>query len=73
MTKGLAASSTYGYTRWEDFAQRLDRVLAAFIETYHPRGSRAWACGMSMPSAGKLLGLTDALEGASITPGFLGA
>ena len=36
LTKGFIALSTYGYTRWEDFAQRLDRVLAAFIETYHP-------------------------------------
>ena len=29
LTKGFIALSTYGYTRWEDFAQRLDRVLAA--------------------------------------------
>ena len=36
LTKGFIALSTYGYTRWEEFAQRLDRILAVFIETYHP-------------------------------------
>lgn len=51
LTKGFIALSTYGYTRWEEFAQRLDRILAVFIETYHPRGSPAWVCGMSTPSA----------------------
>lgn len=36
MTKGFVALSTHRYTRWEDFAGRLDSVLAAFIQTYHP-------------------------------------
>lgn len=36
LTKGFIALSTHGYTRWEEFAKRLDRVLAAFIGIYHP-------------------------------------
>ena len=36
LTKGFIALSTTRYTRWEDFAKRLDVVLAAFIETYQP-------------------------------------
>ncbi len=36
LTSGFVALSTVGYTRWEDFAGRLDKVLAEFIEIYHP-------------------------------------
>lgn len=36
LTSGFIALSTVGYTRWEDFAGRLDKVLAEFIEIYHP-------------------------------------
>ena len=71
LTKGFIALSTYGYTRWEDFAQRLDRVLAAFIETYHPSWSRAWACGMSMPSAVKRWGWTGCSGRSSSPPASL--
>ena len=36
LTKNFIALSTHAYTRWEDFAKRLDAVLAAFIQTYEP-------------------------------------
>ena len=36
LTKGFIALSTHGYTRWEDFAKRLDAVLADFIRIYQP-------------------------------------
>ena len=72
LTKGFIALSTYGYTRWEDFAQRLDRVLAAFIETYHP----SWftRVGLRYVNAFRreALGLDGMLWKELITPGFLG-
>ena len=36
LTSGFVALSTVAYTRWEDFAGRLDKVLAQFIDIYHP-------------------------------------
>ena len=72
LTKGFIALSTYGYTRWEDFAQRLDLVLAAFIETYHP----SWftRVGLRYVNAFRreALGLDGMLWKELITPGFLG-
>ena len=72
LTKGFIALSTYGYTRWEEFAQRLDRVLAAFIETYHP--SWLTRVGLRYVNAFRreALGLEDMLWKELITPGFLG-
>ena len=72
LTKGFIALSTYGYTRWEDFAQRLDKILAAFIETYHP----SWftRVGLRYVNAFRreALGLEDCLWKELITPGYLG-
>lgn len=72
LTKGFVALSTHGYTRWEDFAQRLDRTLAAFIETYQP----SWftRVGLRYVNAFRRapLGLEDMLWKELITPGFLG-
>lgn len=36
MAKGFVALSSHAYARWEDFAKRLDQILAAFIQTYEP-------------------------------------
>ena len=36
LTKGFIALSTHAYSRWEDFAKRLDAVLAVFIQEYRP-------------------------------------
>ena len=68
LTKGFIALSTYGYTRWEEFAQRLDRILAVFIETYHP----SWftRVGLRYVNAFRRapLGLEDCLWKELITP-----
>ncbi|MFR7743585.1 MAG: TIGR04255 family protein [Acutalibacteraceae bacterium] len=70
LTKGFIALSTYSYTRWEEFAQRLDRILAVFIETYHP----SWftRVGLRYVNAFRRapLGLEDCLWKELITPGF---
>ena len=72
LTKSFIALSTHGYTRWEEFAQRLDRILAVFIETYHP----SWftRVGLRYVNAFRRapLGLEDCLWKELITPGFLG-
>lgn len=36
LTRDFIALSTLRYTRWEDFAQRLDKPLAQFIQAYEP-------------------------------------
>jgi uncharacterized protein (TIGR04255 family) len=36
MTHNFIALSTLRYTTWEDFAQKLDKVLALFIQIYQP-------------------------------------
>lgn len=36
LTKDFIALSTLRYTTWEDFAQKLDKVLALFIQIYQP-------------------------------------
>lgn len=36
LTKDFIAVSTLHYTSWEDFAQKLDKVLALFIQIYQP-------------------------------------
>ncbi len=36
LTNSFIALSTHGYSQWEDFAQRLDFILAGFIDTYQP-------------------------------------
>lgn len=55
-----------------EFAQRLDRILAVFIETYHP----SWftRVGLRYVNAFRRapLGLEDCLWKELITPGFLG-
>lgn len=36
LTKSFISLSTNQYTRWEEFAKRLDKVLAVFIQQYQP-------------------------------------
>lgn len=36
LTKGFIALSSHAYSRWEEFARRLDQILAAFIRIYEP-------------------------------------
>ena len=72
LTKGFIALSTYGYTRWEEFAKRLDRILAAFIQAYQPAYfSRV---GLRYINAFRKaeLGLENAQWRELIQPGYLG-
>ena len=72
LTKGFIALSTYGYTRWEDFAKRLDVVLAAFIETYQP--SYFSRVGLRYMNAlnKDAVGLEESSWRELIAPGYLG-
>ena len=72
LTKGFIALSTYGYTRWEDFAKRLDVVLAAFIETYQP--SYFSRVGLRYMNAlnKDAVGLEESSWRDLIAPGYLG-
>ncbi len=36
LTQGFISLASHGYTRWEDFAKRLDKLLAHLIGVYHP-------------------------------------
>lgn len=72
LTKSFVALSTHGYVRWEEFAQRLDKILASFIELYQP----SWftRVGLRYVNAFRreALGLEGCLWKELITPGFLG-
>ena len=72
LTKIFIALSTHGYTRWEEFAKRLDRILAAFIQAYQPAYfSRV---GLRYINAFRKaeLGLENAQWRELIQPGYLG-
>lgn len=72
LTQNFISLSSHRYTRWEEFAQRLDRILAHLIGTYHP------ACftriGLRYINAfnKKQLDLEDTPWRELITPAFLG-
>ena len=72
LTKGFIALSTTRYTRWEDFAKRLDVVLAAFIETYQP--SYFSRVGLRYMNAlnKDAVGLEESSWRELIAPGYLG-
>ena len=72
LTKGFIALSTHRYTRWEDFAARLDVVLADFIRLYEPAYfSRVGLRYINFVSR-KTLGLEDRCWRELIQPEFLG-
>lgn len=72
LTKDFVSLSSHRYTRWEDFAKRLDRILADLIGVYHP------ACftriGLRYINAfnPRLLGLENTPWRELIAPGYLG-
>ena len=51
LTKDFIALSTLRYTQWEDFALRLDKPLAQFIQVYEPplRARGAAVCKRGLP------------------------
>ena len=72
LTKSFIALSTTRYSRWEEFAKRLDFVLAAFIKTYQP--AYFVRVGLRYINAvnKKALGLADTPWRELIASGYLG-
>ena len=72
LTKGFVALSTHGYVRWEDFAKRLDRVLAALIQLYQPAYFARVGLRYINAIDRSALGLAEAPWRELIQPGYLG-
>lgn len=71
LTKGFVALSTHGYLRWEEFAKRLDRVLAALIQLYQPAYFTRVGLRYINAIDRAALGLEDCLWRELIQPGYL--
>lgn len=72
MTKDFIALSTLRYTTWEDFAQRLDKVLALFIQVYRPAFFQRVGLRYINAISRQRLGLTDCLWDDLINSPFIG-
>ncbi|MCD7946954.1 MAG: TIGR04255 family protein [Oscillospiraceae bacterium] len=72
LTNSFIALSTRQYRRWEDFAARLDKPLAQFIDIYHPAFFERIGLRYVNAFSRKVLGLKDALWDDLIQPAFLG-
>lgn len=72
LTRSFIALSTHHYVRWEDFAKRLDQVLAAFIQTYKPAFFSRVGLRYINAIRKAALGLEDTPWRELIQPGYLG-
>ncbi|NCB63293.1 MAG: TIGR04255 family protein [Clostridia bacterium] len=72
LTKDFIALSTLRYTRWEDFAARLDKPLAQFIQFYEPSFFERIGLRYVNAVSRKNLGLEDSLWDDLIQPMHLG-
>lgn len=72
LTKGFISLSTNQYTRWEDFAKQLDRILAAFIQQYHPAYFERVGLRFINSFSRKALELEGERWRDLIQPGYLG-
>ena len=72
LTKDFIALSTLRYTRWEDFALRLDKPLAQFIQVYEPAFFERIGLRYVNAVSKSRLGLTDLLWGDLIRSPYLG-
>lgn len=72
LTKDFVALSTLRYTRWEDFAQKLDKVLALFIQIYQPAFFERVGLRYINAFSRNRLGLQDALWDDLINSPFIG-
>ena len=72
LTKGFIALSTHAYSRWEDFAKRLDAVLAVFIQEYRPAFFSRVGLRYINAFRREALELDGCAWKELITPGFLG-
>ena len=73
LTKDFIALSTLGYHCWEDFAQRLDKPLASFIQLYQPAFFERIGLRYVNAVSRKALGLEDVPWVSLIQPAFLGS
>lgn len=72
LTKDFIALSTLRYTSWEEFAQRLDRALALFIQIYQPAFFERIGLRYINAFSRRRLHLEDALWDDLINPPFIG-
>ena len=72
LTKNFISLSTNRYTRWEDFAQRLDKILAAFIRQYQPAYFERVGLRFINSISRKALELEEETWRELIQPGYLG-
>lgn len=72
LTRNFIALSTLRYTRWEDFAQRLDKPLAQFIQTYAPAPFERIGLRYLNAFSRKGLGLEGTPWSDLLEPPFLG-
>ena len=72
LTQNFIALSTLSYRRWEDFAARLDRALAQFIQIYQPAYFERLGLRYVNAISRKALGLEDQLWDDLIQSPYLG-
>ena len=72
LTNNFIAISTVGYTQWEDFAQRLDFVLAQFIRIYQPAYFERIGLRYLNAFSRKAVGMEDMLWDDLIQSAYLG-
>jgi len=72
LTKDFIALSTLRYPRWEEFAQKLDKVLATFIQLYHPAFFQRLGLRYVNAFSRKRLGLEGELWDDLIESPFIG-
>lgn len=72
LTNSFIALATPAYTVWEDFAAKLDKVLAGFIPIYKPAYFERVGLRYINAISRKSLGLEDQPFRALIQPGYLG-
>lgn len=72
LTNGFIALATPAYTCWEDFAAKLDEVLAQFIKVYHPAFFERIGLRYINAISRKALGLEDVPFADLIEPCYLG-
>ncbi len=72
LTNNFIALSTVGYTQWEDFAKRLDFILAQFIRVYRPAFFERIGLRYLNAFSRKALGMEDMLWDDMIQSHLLG-
>ena len=72
LTQNFIALSTLRYQRWEDFAQRLDRPLAQFIQIYEPAFFERNCLRYVISQSRRALGLEDLLCDDLVQSQYLG-